>query len=195
MIGESVPVGIFLIIWGAGFGGIPLYMLLSNLSKLPVISLVFIVISTIMYALYVYLIRAPTAAGTDVISKIKGFKMYLETAEEHRLNMLNLPEHSPELFEKFLPYALALDVENAWGAKFEELLNEADYSPDWYEGDKFYYPHITKGLIMPFSSAVSDSKPDTGSSSGSSGSSSWSSGSSGGGSSGGGGGGGGGGGW
>ncbi|NRF41080.1 DUF2207 domain-containing protein [Pedobacter foliorum] len=194
MIGESVPVGIFLIIWGAGFGGVPLYMLLSNLNKLPIISLVFIVASTIMYALYVYLIRAPTAAGTDVISKIKGFKMYLETAEEHRLNMLNPPEHSPELFEKFLPYALALDVENAWGAKFEELLNQADYSPDWYEGDKFYYHHIAKGLIVPFSSAVSDSKPDTGSSSGSSGSSSWSSGSSSG-SSGGGGGGGGGGGW
>jgi uncharacterized membrane protein YgcG len=195
MIGESVPVGIFLIIWGAGFGGVPLYMLLSNLSKLPIISLIFIVASTIMYALYVYLIRAPTVAGTDVISKIKGFKMYLETAEEHRLNMLNPPEHTPELFEKFLPYALALDVENAWGAKFEELLNETDYSPDWYEGDKFYYPRIAKGFIVPFSSAVSDSKPDAGSSPGSSGSSSWSSGSSSSGSSGGGGGGGGGGGW
>ncbi|TKC65222.1 DUF2207 domain-containing protein [Pedobacter hiemivivus] len=195
MIGESVPVGIFLIIWGAGFGGVPLYMLLSNLSKLPIISLVFIVACTIMYALYVYLIRAPTAAGTDVISKIKGFKMYLETAEEHRLNMLNPPEHTPQLFEKFLPYALALDIENAWGAKFEELLNQADYSPDWYEGDKFYYPRIAKGFIVPFSSAISDSKPDTGSSSGSSGSSSWSSGSSSSGSSGGGGGGGGGGGW
>ena len=121
--------------------------------------------------------------------------MYLETAEEHRLNLLNPPEHSPELFEKFLPYALALDVENAWGAKFEDLLNQADYSPDWYEGDKFYYPRIAKGFIVPFSSAVSDSKPDTGSSSGSSGSSSWSSGSSSSGSSGGGGGGGGGGGW
>jgi len=195
MIKESVPVGVFLIIWGAGFGGGPLYMLLSNLGKLPIISLLFIVTSTIMYALYVYLIRAPTAAGTDAISKIKGFKMYLETAEEHRLNLLNPPEHTPELFEKFLPYALALDVENAWGAKFEELLNQADYSPDWYEGDKFYYPHIAKGFIAPFSSAVSDSKPDTGSSSGSSGSSSWSSGSSSSGSSGGGGGGGGGGGW
>ncbi|WP_316840434.1 DUF2207 domain-containing protein [Pedobacter gandavensis] len=195
MIRESIPVGVFLIIWGAGFGGVPLFMLLSNLSKLPIVSLVFIVASILMYGWYVFLIRAPTAAGSDVISKIKGFKMYLETAEEHRLNMLNPPEHTPELFEKFLPYALALDVENAWGAKFEALLNEADYSPDWYEGDRFYYPHIAKSFIVPFSTAVSDSKPDTGSSSGSSGSSSWSSGSSGGGSSGGGGGGGGGGGW
>jgi uncharacterized membrane protein YgcG len=190
--GQSVPVGIFLTIWGAGFGGIPLYMLLANLSKLPIVSIVFIVVTTIMFSLYVYLIKAPTIAGVDIISKIKGFKMYLETAEEHRLNLLNPPEHSPELFERFLPYALALDVENAWGAKFEELLTQADYSPDWYQGDRFYYPHFTNSFMVPFSNAVSDSKPDTGSSSGSSGSSSWSSGSSGGGSSGGGGGGGGG---
>ena len=195
MISESIPVGVFLIIWGAGFGGVPLYMLLSNLGRLPIVSLVFISASISMYILYFYLIRAPTPAGTDAISKIKGFKMYLETAEEHRLNLLNPPEHTPALFEKFLPYALALDVENAWGAKFEALLNAADYSPDWYEGDRFYYPQMTKGFMVPFSSAVSDSRPDTGSSSGSSGSSSWSSGSSGGGSSGGGGGGGGGGGW
>ncbi|WP_316821583.1 DUF2207 domain-containing protein [Pedobacter gandavensis] len=195
MIGESIPVGVFLIFWGAGFGGGPLYMLLSNLNDVPIVSLVFILTSILMFGWYIFLIKAPTAAGADVISKIKGFKMYLETAEEHRLNLLNPPEHTPELFEKFLPYALALDVENAWGAKFEALLNQADYCPDWYDGDRFYYPQITKGFIVPFSSAVSDSKPDTGSSSGSSGSSSWSSGSSGGGSSGGGGGGGGGGGW
>ena len=191
---QSIPVGIFLTIWGAGFGGVPLYMLLSNLSKLPIVSLVFIVAVAIMFSLYIYLIKAPTVTGAEILNKIKGFKMYLETAEEHRLNMLNPPEHTPELFEKFLPYALALDVENAWGAKFETLLNAADYSPDWYEGDRFHYPHITRGFITPFNSAVSDSKPDTGASSGSSGSSSWSSGSSSG-SSGGGGGGGGGGGW
>jgi len=192
---KSIAAGIFLMIWGAGFGGIPLGMLIANLSHLPIVSLVFVVTSTIMFSLYVFLIKAPTLAGTELISKIKGFRMYLETAEEHRLNLLNPPEHTPALFEKFLPYALALDVENAWGAKFEELLNDADYSPDWYEGDRFNHRNISRGFVVPFSSAVSDSRPDTGSSSGSSGSSSWSSGSSGGGSSGGGGGGGGGGGW
>ncbi|EDM34878.1 hypothetical protein PBAL39_00060 [Pedobacter sp. BAL39] len=194
-IRKSIAAGIFLMIWGAGFGGIPLGMLILNLSHLPIVSLVFVMSSTVMFCLYVFLIKAPTVAGTELISKIKGFRMYLETAEEHRLNLLNPPEHTPELFEKFLPYALALDVENAWGAKFEELLNDADYSPDWYDGDRFNHKNISRGFIVPFSSAVSDSKPDTGSSSGSSGSSSWSSGSSGGGSSGGGGGGGGGGGW
>ncbi|MEJ2883983.1 DUF2207 domain-containing protein [Pedobacter sp. GR22-6] len=196
---KSLPkapvVGIFLIIWGAGFGGIPLGMLMFNLSSLPIISLAFILSSTVMFSLYVYLIKAPTVAGTELISKIKGFKMYLETAEEHRLNLLNPPEHTPELFEKFLPYAMALDVENAWGDKFEALLSQADYMPDWYDGDRFNHRNLSPGFIVPFSTAIGDSKPDTGSSSGSSGSSSWSSGSSGGGSSGGGGGGGGGGGW
>ncbi len=192
---SSIVAGLFLTIWGAGFGGVPLAMLISNLNKLPIISLVFVLVSTLMFSLYIYLIRAPTATGAILLAQIKGFKMYLETAEEDRLNMLNPPERTPALFEKFLPYALALDVENAWAAKFEALLNDAEYSPDWYEGDRFHYPNISPAFIVPFSAAVSDSKPDTGSSSGSSGSSSWSSGSSDSGSSGGGGGGGGGGGW
>ena len=191
---ESIVLGIFLVIWGAGFGGVPLGMMLYHIQSLPIISLGFVLTSTLMFSLFIYLIRAPTVEGTALLSKIKGFKMYLETAEEHRLNLLNPPEHTPAVFEKFLPYALALDVENAWAAKFDSILSDAQYSPDWYEGDRFHYPAITHGFVTPFNNAVSDSKPDTGSSSGSSGSSSWSSGSSSG-SSGGGGGGGGGGGW
>lgn len=195
MVKESTAAGIFLIIWGAGFGGGPLFMLYKSLSHLPLLSTIFFAVSVPMLVLYIFLIKAPTEAGSTVINQIKGFKMYLETAEADRLNILNPPDLTPALFEKFLPYALALDVENAWSAKFEAILNDADYMPDWYDGERFNPRNMAAGFIQPFNSAVSDSKPDTGSSSGSSGSSSWSSGSSGGGSSGGGGGGGGGGGW
>jgi uncharacterized membrane protein YgcG len=192
---ESAGVGIFLIIWGAGFGGAPLFAFLIGISKFPPLSLVFLLGTTFMFLTYMYLIKAPTEAGSAILTKIKGFKMYLETAEEHRLNLLNPPEQTPELFEKFLPYALALDVENAWGAKFERILTEANYMPDWYDGDPFAYNKIARGFILPFNAAVSDSKPESHSDSSSSGSSSWDSGSSGSGSSDSGGGGGGGGGW
>jgi uncharacterized membrane protein YgcG len=194
MFRSSKAPAIFLIIWGAGFGGGPLFMLFSSLGHLPMLSTVFFAVSVPMFVLYIFLIKAPTEAGSTIINQIKGFKMYLETAEADRLNILNPPDLTPALFEKFLPYALALDVENAWAAKFENVLNDADYMPDWYEGEHFNPRNMAAGFIQPFNSAVSDSKPDTGSSSGSSGSSSWSSGSSDSGSSGGGGGGGGGGG-
>ena len=95
-------------------------------------------------------------------------------------------------FEKYLPYALALDVENEWNDKFADVLKKAgvdqDYSPSWYSGtswNKLGSAGLVSSLGASFSSAISSSSTAPGSSSGSGG----------GGSSGGGGGGGGGGGW
>lgn len=164
------------------------------------VSVIFAAGSLLMFVVYVYQIKSPTSVGLEVKAKIEGFKMYLETAEEHRLNLLNPPEHTPALFEKFLPYAIALDVENAWGKKFQEVLDLAGYEPEWYSGE-FSQRGFVASMSGAFSRAVNVSPPpppgsgSSGSSSGSSGSSSWSSGSSSSGSSGGGGGGGGGGGW
>ena len=152
-----------------------------------------------MYMVFIRTITAFTPAGIQIQSQIEGFKLYMSTAEEHRLNLLNPPELTPQVFEKFLPYAIALDLENAWGQKFEEVLRESDYEPDWYSGRDVPYRSFATSMPRTFYSSVSVSpapkNTSSGSSSGSSGSSSWSSGSSGGGSSGGGGGGGGGGGW
>ncbi len=62
----------------------------------------------------------------------------MATAEEKRLEMLNPPEKTPELFEKLLPYAIALDCENIWGEKFAAVLAAASYvAPAWYVGQNF----------------------------------------------------------
>ena len=123
--------------------------------------------------------------------------MYMETAEEHRLNMLTPPEKTPELFEQLLPYAIALKVSNQWCKKFDNVLQKINYRPDWYDSDRDFskagFAATFTTLGASFNSSVSSSGTDR--SSESSGSSGWSSGSSGGGHSGGGGGGGGGRGW
>ncbi len=59
------------------------------------------------------------------MDQIEGFREYLGVAEEDRLNALNPPEKTPELFERFLPYAVALDCQNAWAAKFAGVLAAA----------------------------------------------------------------------
>jgi len=150
--------------------------------------LVIIFINFIFY----HLIKAPTLYGRKMMDQIEGFKLYLSVAEKEGLNMRNPPEKTPELFEKFLPFALALDVENAWSKQFSEVLAQAQtqhgYSPSWYSGRR-WHNHGASGLASSlgsaFSSTISSSSSTPGSSSGSGG----------GGSSGGGGGGGGGGGW
>jgi uncharacterized membrane protein YgcG len=128
-----------------------------------------------------YLMAAPTKAGRALLDEIEGFEMYMETAEEDRLDILNPPEKTPELFETLLPYAVALGLSHQWSAKFAGVLAGATVA-DWYHGPGRFDPD---SFDRGFNSAVSStSAPSSRSSSGFSG-----------GSSGGGGGGGGGGGW
>ena len=144
-------------------------------------------------ALFYHLLKAPTLSGRKIMDQIEGFKLYLSVAEKERLNLLNPPEKTPALFEKYLPYALALNVENAWSEQFAEVLAKAGtetqpYSPVWYAGsswDSFHTSRFSDSLGSSFAGAISSSSTAPGSSSGSGG----------GGSSGGGGGGGGGSGW
>lgn len=161
------------------------------------------VLALLVCAVSVYLfykvIPAYTKEGRALLDKIDGLREYLAVAESDNLAMFKGPEITPALFEKFLPYAFALDVVQAWSQKFSDVLDEAGQSPDagkymptWYSGDmgKLTAGGFASGLVSSFSDAISSSSSPPGSSSGSSGG-----GSGGGGSSGGGGGGGGGGGW
>lgn len=79
-----------------------------------------------------------TVKGSSILSDAEGLKLYMDTAEKERLEMFNPPEDTPELFEKLLPYALALDVAKTWGNRFEKVLAKAGYKPEWYTGPSPY---------------------------------------------------------
>lgn len=153
--------------------------------------------------IFFFLLKNITPETRKMLDAIKGFKHFLVATEKDRLNMLNPPERTPELFEKYLPYALALDLEQRWAEQFSDVLasvsvmGEEGYSLSWYSG-------IGTGLASAsdFSSSFGNSFTDALSSSapglstgGGGGGGDGGGGSGGGGSSGGGGGGGGGGGW
>jgi len=159
-------------------------------------SIVPLVASAIVIVVFFFLMKAPTRLGRRALDQIEGFKQYLEIAEKDELNLRNPPEKTPALFEKFLPYALALSVEQAWSEKFAsafERLNATTgqaYRPAWYYGawDASHVGRSMTGLTAMTASlgtAIASSATPPGSSSGAGG----------GGFSGGGGGGGGGGGW
>lgn len=142
------------------------------------------------------LLKAYTKAGRAVMDKAEGLRMYMRAAEQERLNYMS-PEKTPELYEKLLPYALALGVEHEWSEQFDEILAKAQaegsYSPAWYTGSGFVagnYAGFASSLGSSFAGAIASSSMAPGSSGGGGGGFSG-----GGGSSGGGGGGGGGGGW
>jgi hypothetical protein len=156
-------------------------------------------VAIILNLVFLYLLKAPTVEGRKLLDGIEGFKMFLSATESDKLLRVESPTKTPELFEKFLPYAVALGVEQKWANSFSHLLGSVmqgassqhhGYSPAWYHGQSFTnIGGFSSGFATSFGTALSSSSTPPGSSSGDSG------GSSGGGSSGGGGGGGGGGGW
>ena len=146
-----------------------------------------------LHFLFAYLLQAPTPKGRLLMDKLEGFKLYLEVAEKDDLNLRHPPDMTPELFERYLPFAVALGVEQAWADQFTQVFaalsaeRGVNYRPRWYSGD---FSHARLGgfadnIGSSFASAISSAASPPGSASGGGG----------GGSSGGGGGGGGGGGW
>jgi uncharacterized membrane protein len=144
-------------------------------------------------------LQAPSVEGRRIMDQIEGFREYLGVAEEGRLNALSPPDKTPELFERFLPYAVALDVENAWATRFAAVLAAAGTAAtaaatSWYVGNNDW-SRDPVGFADHLGSDLNHTIAAASTAPGSSGGGSDSGGSSGGGSSGGGGGGGGGSGW
>ncbi len=177
---------------GAGFAFIAIFIIIILRSfQSGIVTLITVLCLIAITSIFFRIIPRRTVLGRQVQDEIEGFKMFLAVTEKDRMNFHNPPERTPELFEKFLPFALALGVENKWAEQFEDVFNKLGpdgYSPTWYHGNALSVGTLsgfTNKMSSGMSSTISSSSTPPGSSSGSGG----------GGSSGGGGGGGGGGGW
>jgi len=73
---------------------------------------------------FLFLLRAPTPLGRKVLDEIAGFRTYLAAVEGDRLDRMTPPEKKPGLYQAYLPYALALGVENRWSEKFSGEIDE-----------------------------------------------------------------------
>ena len=153
-------------------------------------------LGTALVVVFMILMPARTAQGVAAKESILGLKMYLEVAEAERIKKLQSPDapyatkssepkKTVELFEKLLPFAMVLGVEQQWAKQFADIYRTP---PDWYQGNwtTFNAVYLASSLNSGVQSSINSafSSPSSSSSSGF-----------GGGGSGGGGGGGGGGGW
>ena len=154
---------------------------------IPMIGLPFVISS-------IFWMSAPTRDGRAVLDRIAGFKQYLSITERDRLDRMQAPQDTLQLFERYLPYAIALGVENRWADRYTGLLAAAATAPGasqgfaWYSGSSSPWDD-TGGFVDSIGSSLASTISSASTAPGAS------SGSGGGGSSGGGGGGGGGGGW
>jgi hypothetical protein len=160
----------------------------------PTIAVIATIVLMVLVAIvFAIIMRRPTGLGRRLLDEVGGFREYLDIAEKDEMNLRNPPDKTPELFEEYLPFALAMGVEQQWAERFADVFanlrrtDGADYHPTWYSGswNNFDMSSNAVNLSSGLGSAISSSVSPPGSSSGGGG----------GGSSGGGGGGGGGGGW
>ncbi|MBC7872633.1 MAG: DUF2207 domain-containing protein [Ferruginibacter sp.] len=151
-----------------------------------------IFLCSFVFKIFTRLLRVYTPAGRKMRDSIEGFRMFLAAADEQRFDTMNPPKKSLELYEKYLPFAIALDCAIEWGNKFEEIIDTAQVDntavSSISHSSRSYRDIIGSSFASSFSGTISAASTPPSSSSG--GGSSF-----GGGSSGGGGGGGGGGGW
>lgn len=146
---------------------------------LPIIIGIMVLMLVIVIA-FNKLVKAPTLAGRKLIDEIEGFKSYMRVAERDELNRLTGPGGAPPSldagrYEKMLPYAVALDVEDAWTEKFilaagAAAVAAATTGMAWHRGSGFENINsFSEAMGSNLASRISSASSPPGKSSGSGG--------------------------
>ncbi len=112
-----------------GFLMIPVGLLLAaTTGTAPMPWIVAAILTGIIISGFGWLMTARTISGARTLTKVLGFENFLGRVEADQIERL---EKTPELFEKYLPYAMALHVEKKWVQAFARI---AMQPPQWYQG-------------------------------------------------------------
>jgi len=130
--------------------------------------------------LFARLFRAPTPEGRRLLDEIEGLRLYLGVAERDELAGMQGPDEPLQLdaarYEALLPFAVALDVEEAWTRKFTMAVGAAAAAAAtagmaWYagRGPITDLGSFSRSLGSSLSSQIASASTPPGSSSGSGG--------------------------
>lgn len=84
--------------------------------------------SGVIIVIFGWFMPARTVRGAREVEKVLGFQEFLNRVESDRLDRT---VKTPEMFEKFLPHAMALSVEENWAKTFDDIYQQP---PSWYTG-------------------------------------------------------------
>jgi len=83
-------------------------------------------------------IKAPTPEGRRVLTEIEGFRLFLKSVEQLPMQRTDEPTDHVGVYEKYLPYAVALEVEQAWGDRLVALTSTYHENAGIPGAEKFY---------------------------------------------------------
>ncbi|GAA4869332.1 DUF2207 domain-containing protein [Luteimonas vadosa] len=163
------------IVLAAVFGGGALLLGTQGAQVLVFALLALMAVTLVVFAI---VIKAPTREGRKLMDAIEGFRRYLSVADKDDLARLPGPraEGEPvldaERFERLLPFAVALDVEDAWTDKFTLAVGAAAAEAaasgiQWYQGGgSDGIANLADSIGGGLSSQIASSSTPPGSSSG-----------------------------
>lgn len=108
---NSILVKIFGFIWGLGFGGMPMTVIVlpalkeNTLYQIGYIIGLICMVGMIMCLTY---LQKRTKYGNEILGKLRGFKNFLETVKKEKLESLVM--ENPNYFYDILPYTYVLGV-------------------------------------------------------------------------------------
>lgn len=106
---------------------------------------------------------AKTEFGREIFEQILGFRMFLYHAERYKLQNL-----TPDMFERYLSYAVVFGIEKEWGQAFRDIYKG---KPDWYESsnpdfNSIFLANALSNMMMTTSTTLASSPSSSSSHSG-----------------------------
>lgn len=119
-VGAGIAVGVAI-----GFVGT---MVSDAFSLSPISFVIAGVLSALIIVGFGVVMPARTVSGARTQERVLGFQEFLQRVEGDRLRDF---VKTPEMFEKFLPFAMAFGVERKWAKAFDGIFTQP---PNWYVG-------------------------------------------------------------
>ena len=117
---------------GAVATGMGIYWIGTVIARHSGMQILPFIIAGALTALIVFLygraMHARTMEGTRALEGVLGFKEFLSRVDSDRFNRV---VKTPEMFEKFLPFAMAFGCESHWSKAFDGIYTQP---PQWYVG-------------------------------------------------------------
>ncbi len=110
-------------------------VLASSLGMSPLTTVLAGVLTAAIVLGFGIFMPARTVAGTRALEAALGFEEFLRRVESDRYKRMIT---GPEMFERYLPYAMALGVDKKWAAAYSDIYREP---PDWYRGTGHVHFH------------------------------------------------------
>jgi uncharacterized membrane protein len=131
------------------FGGVKMA---SSLGMAPLTFIAAGILTGAIICGFGWFMPAHTEQGTRALEGVLGFEDFLVHVEADRFNSMI---KTPQMFEKFLPFAMALGVEKNWSKAFQGILTQP---PEWYRGSSYgpgFYPMMFTNDLSSMSTRVS----------------------------------------